>query len=51
MNLDDFGDDSEDPKHLPTERAAAGTWSTWDGLGIIGNLAGYPILDPTSAPA
>jgi cation diffusion facilitator family transporter len=34
MNLDDFDDDPEDPQHTPTQRAAAGTRSTWVSVGV-----------------
>jgi cation diffusion facilitator family transporter len=34
MNLDDFSDDPEDPKHTPQQRAVAGTRSTWVSAGV-----------------
>ena len=46
MDLNDLNDDPEDPQHTPQERAES---SLVVGVGIIGNLAGYPILDPIAA--
>lgn len=34
MNPDELLDDSEDPRHSPAERAAAGTRSTWVSVGV-----------------
>ncbi|MBT9457453.1 MAG: cation transporter [Burkholderiaceae bacterium] len=34
MTPDELLDDSEDPRHSPTERAAAGTRSTWVSVGV-----------------